>query len=144
RTSNVGSLQNKGIELMLNGMVIEKENLRLQTGFNISANRSKVLDLGGATEIYTNGGYNVGLNPFSVKVGEPLGQFRGYVYQGVWKTAEAAEAAKVQRQPGDAHYLNVNGDGEISGPDMMKIGSAIPDFTWGWNTTLEWKDFDLN
>ena len=144
RTSNVGSLQNKGIELMLNGMVVDREDLRLQTGFNISANRSKVLDLGGAEEIYTNGGYNIGTNPFIVKVGEPLGQFRGYVYEGVWKTPEAAEAAKVQRQPGDAHYLNVNGDGEISGPDMMKIGSAIPDFTWGWNTTLQWKDFDLN
>lgn len=144
RTSNVGSLQNKGLELMLNGVIIDKDALRLQTGFNISANRSKVLDLGGATEIYTNGGYNVGLNPFIVKVGEPLGQFRGYVYQGVWKTSEAAEAAKLQRQPGDAHYLNVNGDGEISGPDMMRIGSAVPDFTWGWNTTLEWKDFDLN
>lgn len=144
RTSNVGSLQNRGVELLLNGVVIDKPALRLETGFNISANRSKVLDLGGATEIYTNGGYNVGLNPFIVKVGEPLGQFRGYVYQGVWKTAEAAEAAKVQRQPGDAHYLNVNGDGEISGPDMMRIGKAAPDFTWGWNTTLEWRNFDLN
>lgn len=144
RTSNVGSMQNKGIELMLNGVVIDKARLQLQTGFNISANRSKVLDLGGAQEIYTNGGYAVGTNAFIVKVGEPLGQFRGYRYLGVYKSHEAADAAKMGRQPGDAHYLDVNGDAQITGPDMVNIGSGLPDFSWGWNTTLEWNDFDLN
>lgn len=146
-TKNIGSLQNKGLEFMLSGVVADKGDFKVNTSFNISFNRNKVLNLGDETEIFTNGGYSGAsyqAPPFILKVGEPLGQFRGYVFQGLWQTSEAAKAAEYGKVPGDAKYLDVDGNKSYGGEDMKKIGSAQPDFTWGWNTTVEYKNFDLS
>lgn len=146
-TQNIGSLQNSGFEFLLSGVILDHSDLKLTSSFNISFNRNKILDLGEETEIFTTGGYSGAsyqAPPFILKVGEPLGQFRGYVSQGLWQTNEAALAAEYGKVPGDAKYLDVDGNKSYGGEDMKKIGSAQPDFIWGWSTSLEYKSFDLS
>jgi hypothetical protein len=146
-TQNIGSLQNSGFEFLLSGVILDHSDLKLNSSFNISFNRNKILDLGEETEIFTTGGYSGAsyqAPPFILKVGEPLGQFRGYVSQGLWQTNEAALAAEYGKVPGDAKYLDVDGNRSYGGEDMKKIGSAQPDFIWGWSTSLEYKSFDLS
>src|SRR5699024_12736363 len=48
------------------------------------------------------------------------------------------------KQPGDAKYRDINNDGTISGEDITIIGSPFPDFYYGFNGTISYKNFDLN
>jgi hypothetical protein len=75
--------------------------------------------------------------------------YRGFVYDGVWKSNEAAEAAVFNSVPGDSKYRNVttqtDGKAEvIDNNDMTVIGNSMPDFIWGWNTTAAYRNFDLS
>lgn len=146
-TSNVGSLQNKGFEFLLNGLIVDHARLKINTSLNFSLNRNKILNLGANDEILTNSNYPVASNQpplFILKVGEPLGVMRGLVYEGLWQTKGADEAAKYGKVPGDPKYKDVNSDGKIDGNDMIPIGNANPTFTYGWNTNLAFFNFDLN
>lgn len=143
-TQNIGSLQNKGFEYLISGVLIDKSDLKLNTSLNMSFNRNKILSLGDKTEIFSHGGWSTNTDPwFILKVGKPLGEFRGLVSQGLWQTNEAAEAALYGKKPGDSKYMDVDGNHSIGGEDMVDLGSSQPDFIWGWNTSLEYKNFDL-
>ncbi len=145
-TQNVGSLENKGFEFLLSGVIMNRSDFRLSSNVNFSINRNKILDLGENKEIFTDGGYSgasYAAPPFILKVGEPLGQFRGLVSLGLWKSNEAAEAAEYGKVPGDSKYLDIDGNKSYGGEDMVNIGSAQPDFIWGWNTDFGYKNFDL-
>ncbi len=146
-TQNVGSLENKGFEFLLSGVVVDNSKLKLNTSFNFSMNRNKILDLGDDEEIFTDGGYTANsyaAPPFILKVGESLGQFRGYRFDGLWQENEADQAAEYGLVPGDSKYWDKNSNKSYDGEDMTNIGSAQPDFIWGWNTSLQYGDFDLS
>lgn len=158
---NVGSLENKGLELTLGGTPL-KENFIWNTSANISFNRSEVTqllnDLPMAIRTNTGGGYNIYSNSFSLmylQVGQPMGQMRGYVNEGTWSESERTEAAKYGQLPGDPKWKDLNGDGEItrgngipfeSGGtgDISVIGHSSPDFVYGWNNNLSYKAFSLS
>ncbi|WP_431209845.1 hypothetical protein ACQ86N_27520 [Puia sp. P3] len=78
-------------------------------------NRNKVLDLGGLDNLYAIGGNNT-YNAV-LKVGQPLGEFAGYQFLGTWKSGEATQAALYGNKPGDAKYLDVNGDHAFTAAD---------------------------
>ncbi len=142
---NVGSIENRGIELELAGdpwVGVFKWN----TGFNISANRNKVLDLGSVDRIgyrTTKGGYSVN-DPFMYLIkGESFGQIYGYHYEGTWKEADAKAAAAYGQLPGDRKFTDGNGDGVINKKDLTVIGQAFPDFIYGWTNRLSYKNVEL-
>lgn len=145
---NVGSLRNKGWEFMLNGVLVDNKDWYVSTSANLSLNRNKVLDMGDEEEIFVSISRSAGWGDYVgysvLQTGQPMGQMRGLNYLGVWKTSEAAEAAKFGKIPGDSKYEDLNGDYVIDGNDMQVIGNAMPDFTWAWNTSVVYKDFDLN
>src|SRR5690625_520454 len=85
-----------------------------------------------------------GVAPTILKVGHPISSFRGYVFEGVYQLDEKEEAANYGKQPGDAKYRDINNDGTISGEDITIIGSPFPDFYYGFNGTISYKNFDLN
>lgn len=142
---NVGSVQNKGIELEIAGDPLVGK-VRWNTGFNISGNRNKVLDLGGVDKIgyrTTKGGYNVN-NPFMYLInGQSFGQIYGYGYEGTWKESEAKDAAVYGQLPGDPKYTDINKDGVINTKDLKVIGKAFPDFIFGWTNRVSYKSFEL-
>ncbi len=142
---NVGSVQNKGLELSITGDPLVGI-IRWNTGFNISWNRNEVLDLGEVSRLEfktTYGGYSLQNGFMQLRVGEPFGQMYGYGYEGTWKTSEAAEAAAFGQLPGDPKYTDFNKDGKINSLDIMMIGNAIPKFIFGWSNRVSYNNFEL-
>ena len=82
---NLGLVSNKGFEFSLNANIVDKRDLKWNMNFNISTNKNKVLDLGGADEFYVTsiggGGVN---NDYVIRVGESLGSIHGLAYDGVY------------------------------------------------------------
>ncbi len=125
-TSNIGELENKGIELLLNTQNIQSD-FTWNTSINFAANRNKVLSLYEGQPIDDQGrGGN------RVQEGEPTGIFFGYVCLGVDPTT------------GKLVYEDLNNDGEITADDRKKIGNPNPDFTFGITNSFGFKNFDLS
>jgi TonB-linked SusC/RagA family outer membrane protein len=134
---NVGSMENKGVELSLTSVNVQTDRVTWNTSFNISMNKNKVLSLATPSDIFGVGGPGF-TNPTNIiRIGEPVGSFWGLVRLGVWGTDEADEAAQfvsyrngLTMLPGDIKYLDVNGDKAITDADRMIIGNGTPK-AWG-------------
>ncbi|MBD2754146.1 TonB-dependent receptor [Spirosoma sp. BT704] len=140
--TNIGRMQNRGVELNLNtknttGKVV------WTTDFNFSTNRNKVLQLGpgNAPIIYTD--YVVAVK---TEVGQPISNFFGYVVDGVFRNQAAVDAAPhySTTKPGDPIIRDVNGDGKITTDDRTTMGNFQPDFTAGLTNTVSFKGFDFS
>ncbi|OHX64646.1 SusC/RagA family TonB-linked outer membrane protein [Flammeovirga pacifica] len=147
---NIGKVENKGIELYIGATPVMSGGFEWNTGITFSRNRNEVVDLGDVEEMpIGNGGGLPGFNNVIwLETGQPMGVFRGYEYSGVWTSAEADEAAKVTSGgvaffPGAPKYVDQNGDGVIDDEDIVNIGNAHPNFSFGWNNTFKYKGFDL-
>lgn len=151
---NVGSIQNKGLEISLSGKIFTGRDFKWTTGANISFNRDKILELannnaplpiitspGGGYNFYKTGSWALK----QLRVGQPVDQMYGYISLGTWKTSEAAAALAFGQLPGDAKWKDVNNDGKIdlAGDGNQLIGNAAPKFIYGWNNTFTYKNFDL-
>ncbi len=126
-TSNIGELENQGIELTLNTINYETDDFSWTTTFNLSRNRNKVLSLYKDQPLD-----NIGRGSNSVRVGEPIGIFYGYNSLGV------------DPSTGDIVFEDVDKNGVIDASDRTKIGDPNPDFTGGFGNNLSWKNFDLS
>lgn len=141
--TNLGTLDNKGLELSLGGTPVSGGDLKWTTNFNISFNRNEVIDMGGLDNILSSGNQNQE-NATIMKVGMATGQFYGYEFLGTWKTEEAAEAKKFGGVPGSSKYLDYNKDDKLSGLDRMIIGHAQPNYTFGFINDMTYRSFTLN
>jgi TonB-linked SusC/RagA family outer membrane protein len=134
---NIGSMENKGIELALTTVNVQTGKFMWSTSFNISMNRNKVLALATPADLFNVGGPGI-TNPTGIiRVGEAAGSFWGLTRLGTWGTDEAEEAAKyfsyrnnLKILPGDIKYLDVNGDYAITDADRTIIGNGSPK-AWG-------------
>ncbi|MGN6437579.1 MAG: SusC/RagA family TonB-linked outer membrane protein [Agriterribacter sp.] len=132
---NVGSMENKGVEIALNTINIQTANFTWSSLFNISINKNKVIALTGGSDIYS--GATV------IRVGEPVGSFFGRVHLGTWGSHEAAEAAVYNMKPGDVKYLDLNNDKVINDNDRTIIGKGIPDGFGTFMNTFQYKNWSL-
>lgn len=144
---NSGSLENKGIEISLNSNNLVGA-FKWSTNLNFASNKSKVLDLGGADQIFAGNVANIGqnLNSGIIKVGEPLGSFYGFVTDGIYQTPEeiTARPDASAKKPGDRKYKDLNGDNKIDDNDRTIIGRAQPKFIGGITNTFSYKGFELS
>jgi TonB-linked SusC/RagA family outer membrane protein len=147
---NVGSMENKGVELSLNTVNFQGRNFTWNTSFNISLNRNKVLTLATPSDIFGIGGPNF-TNPTNIiRIGEAAGSFWGLTRLGTWSEAERAQAAKFVSYrnnltilPGDIKYLDVNGDNIINDADRSIIGNGSPKAWGALQNTFKYKNVDL-
>src|SRR5690554_3230467 len=124
-TQNIGSVENKGLELMVNSVNIDKADFSWSSNINWAANRNKVLKLGVNNDDIFPGPWFLGQTNI-LRVGESIGSFWGYKRLGTWGTAEADEAAKFDRLPGDLKWADLNDDGILDARDETIIGNAYP------------------
>jgi TonB-dependent starch-binding outer membrane protein SusC len=134
-SKNVGSMENKGIEIGLNTVNIERNNFSWNTTFNFSYNKNTVKELTGGADIF--------LGSTIVREGESVGSFFGFVHQGTWNTDEESLAATYNKRPGDIKYQDVNEDGVINDADRVIIGKGIPDGFGTFANTFRFKNFEL-
>lgn len=146
---NVGSMENKGLELSLSTANVQTENFSWNTKANISFNRNKVLSLATPAPIFS-GNPNFVNNTGIIRVGDPVASFWGLKRLGVWTEAERAEAAKFTSYrggkpilPGDIKYQDVNGDYVINDADRMIIGHGSPKGWGSFINELRYKQFGL-
>jgi TonB-linked SusC/RagA family outer membrane protein len=133
--TNIGSMENKGVEFAVNSTNIKSGDFSWSTTFNISINKNKVLALSGGSDIFS--GNTI------VRVGEPVGSFFGRGHLGTWSTAEVEEAKVYNKRPGDVKYLDLNKDGAINDNDRMIIGKGIPDGFGTFLNTFQYKALSL-
>lgn len=130
--TNNGSIQNKGIEVSLSTVNVEREGLKWSTDFNISFNRNKVTLLN-LTDVYYYGRiYSNNQDVSIVRAGLPLGSFFGYISEGV------------DPSTGNIRYKDVNNNGIVDTGDRGVIGNAQPNFIYGITNNVSYKRFDLN
>ena len=125
-SSNIGQLENKGMEILLNTVNIDKA-FTWTTNFNFAMNRNKVLSLYEDQPIDDQG-----RGGSRVEVGQPIGIFYGYNCLGVDPTT------------GSLVYEDLDGDGVITSADRMKTGDPNPDFTAGMTNVFSYKNFELS
>ena len=137
---NAGEMTNKGIELNV-GYRGSVGDFQYDIAGNIGTYRNKVTKL---PETLAAAG-TFGGNGVESVVGHPMGAQVGYVYDGIFKSQDeiANHAAQNGAGLGRIRWKDLNKDGVINEKDQKWIYSPVPDFTWGLNIYLEYKNFDF-
>ncbi|MFS4447930.1 SusC/RagA family TonB-linked outer membrane protein [Maribacter sp. 2307UL18-2] len=143
---NVGEMENIGVDFTIGYDILSTENLNWNSNLALSYVKNEVTSLYDGLEriegrFTAPGGQGNILN--GIEVGQPIGQFFGATFLGTWKTTDDiplnSEGNPVA-VPGDAKYL-LDEDNQIL---FGAIGNGTPDFTWGWNNSVNYKNWDLN
>jgi TonB-linked SusC/RagA family outer membrane protein len=142
-TANVGRFRMWGHELQLSSKNLTGD-LNWTTDFNISFNDNKVLELPPNTPFIGGGSRYAGYNRSIV--GHRIGEFYGYVFDGIYMTPEelASQPKEATSVVGSTRMKDTNGDGVINSDDRILIGNPNPDFIFGLTNTFRYKNFDLN
>jgi len=142
---NVGSLENRGVELLLNSVNVDKGDFKWVTTLTLAANRSKVLEIGGLDELLV---YNSDVTGPTVKLlrDQPVGVFSGVEYLGTWRDQAQIDNSGFSGNafPGGPRYADTNGDGLITAEDYTVIGDPEPDFFGGLQNTISYKNLTLD
>jgi TonB-dependent starch-binding outer membrane protein SusC len=157
--SNKGSIENKGLEITLQGLVIDRA-VKWNLGGNIAFNKNKIVDLGqpegqfGSQKLKAFTGTTVaGGSEFSTygnifAEGYPVGMFFGYQTRGIYQTADVTSSPLkyfgTPLKAGDIYFVDKNGDGNITDLDKDFIGNPNPKFNYGINSSLIYKQLSLS
>ena len=145
---NIGATQNKGLEVGLNTVNVDRKNFRWSTTISFATNQEKI------TELIDGKDMAIGsdVETQTLMIGRPLFSFYEYTNLGIWQESEREEAGKYFKdaaktqpfQPGDIKLKDLNGDFVIDSQDRGYIGSTSPKWTGGFNNTFQIGNFDLN
>ncbi|HEY9489611.1 MAG TPA: SusC/RagA family protein, partial [Chryseosolibacter sp.] len=163
-------IENKGFDLQLDGHVISNSDLSLIVSGNFSVNRNKVLDMGGASTIFSTGAERSYITHVTQE-GQPIGMFYGFKVKGMVRESDMENiaiddanfntatksfpdgyvlqgpprsmASSNSLRPGDLYFEDVNGDGIVNDSDKAVIGTPHPKFTYGFSLNLTYKNLDF-
>lgn len=151
---NVGGVRNSGFELSINGVVVDKKDLRWDVALNFATNKNKVTNLGDEEQRLIYSSWNVlkGAPASVLEVGQPIGNFIGWKTNGWFLTdeeaAEAPDQTAADENPrqlgGNIRYVDLNDDGVVDSKDRTIIGNALPKWTGGMSTSVAYKGFQLS
>ncbi|HEV7379548.1 MAG TPA: TonB-dependent receptor [Dyadobacter sp.] len=164
-------VQNTGFDIQADARVISKKDFHLNVNGNFSLNRNKVLDMGGASTIFSMGAERSYITHVTQE-GQPIGMFYGFKVKGMVREADmenlAADNAvyntSTQKfpdgyvlkgparstastnplRPGDLYFEDVNGDGIVNDADKQVIGTPHPKFTYGFAISASYKNLDFS
>lgn len=140
-TQNIGETENKGLELSVTSRNISSQGFTWTTTGNIAFMKNEIVSLYGELDEEGNEIDDVGNSWF---IGSPIRVNFGHVWDGVWQTEEADQAALYGSKPGWIKIKDINGDTLINADDRQIIGQQDPKFIWGLNNTFSYKNFTLN
>lgn len=168
RNSNI---RNTGIDVQVDYKAVQTKDFNLSVSGNIMANRNKVVSLGGASEVQTNGAERSYITHVT-REGDPVGSFYGLKVGGMVRQVDMdnvnADLAVYKANgnkfpdgyklkafpistysttplnPGDLYFKDKNGDGLITDADKDVIGTPYPKFTYGFNLSLNYKFVDCS
>ncbi len=159
---NIGKLQNQGLEFTLNTVNIQTPSFTWKSNFNISFNKSKILELTESNTLFSNvsGGFTPAPSLWAAKVGQPISLFHGYVFDGVYQYKDFDNPqpgvynlkpsittngdTRGTIRPGDIKYKDLTGDLVVNGFDQTIIGRPEPVHTGGFSNNFSYKGLSLN
>ncbi|MBN8857492.1 MAG: TonB-dependent receptor [Sphingobacteriales bacterium] len=138
---NVGNLENRGVEVSVNALVVDKKSIQWSVAANVAHNTNRI------TRLYNDVTERI-LGVEILRVGQPLGSFYGQVFEGVIQEGEdvsklPSSPSYTTPQPGDPRLKDVNKDGHIDQNDRVVLGSKQPKLIYGFSSSLNFKGFDL-
>ncbi|MDQ1167071.1 TonB-dependent receptor [Flavobacterium sp. SORGH_AS_0622] len=161
---NLGSMQNKGIEVTLGYHNKFSENFSWDSSLNFTKYENKVTDMAGLNIIKTTN--TLAYSTVSVsrtQEGLPIGSFLGYEAVGIYRTDEdllkyghvdgsgnrvvlknGTNSLLPDFVKGDVIYKDLNNDGKIDQNDLTNIGNPNPKFTYGFTNNFKYKNVDLS
>lgn len=168
RNSNI---TNKGLDLQVDVKAVETKNFDLNFSGNITFNKNKVVSLGGASQIQTNGAERSYITHVT-REGAPVGSFYGLRVAGMIRESDMPNVnadyavykangnkfpagykvkavpistySTTPLNPGDLYFVDTNGDGIITDADKDIIGSPYADYTFGFGINMSYKMLDFN
>lgn len=142
---NAAEVENTGFELA----VIFKNNsgeVGYTIGANISTVHNEVLSVADSEPIL--GGFGLSDGPITrTEPGYPIGSFYLYKMEGIFQDQAEIDASPFQTddtRPGDVKFADLNGDNMIDDKDRAHFGNPFPDFIYGMNVGVTWKNLDLS
>lgn len=151
--ANLGDVRSSGLEFEFTARVLQNDNFSWNIGGNISTVDTEITDLGGADELPRQIYGQSGRGPiFRNYVGGEIGEMWGLESEGLVEDIHIADPTRtLGADSGEVYVVDQNGDGVIDatrtveeGGDLVKIGQNTPDFYWGFNTSLSYKNFDMS
>ena len=131
---NIGNMSNKGIEFLVDADIVRKKDFGFNAQFNIARNKNKIVKLADGDDILgTTYTYNPASGAITIlREGETMGAFYLYKYTGL-------------DENGRLTYEDVDGDGQYTdNSDRYVAGSPHPDFTYGLNCGVRYKNWDFS
>jgi TonB-dependent starch-binding outer membrane protein SusC len=147
---NVGSMENTGIDLMINNRLNLSKDIRLNTTLTFTTYKNTITAINGDQQFFDfnsplGEANRIGQNATRNFVGESVNTFFGYKVIGLFQTdAEATAWNQAGAGKGRFKYADMNGDKKIDASDRTIIGDPNPDFSYGINLGTEFKGFDIS
>lgn len=140
---NLGEIENKGFELAASwNDKIKGTDFTYSISANLTTIDNKVISLGRDEGDAKYEGVSRTI------AGYPVAYFYGYKVEGVYQNNEDIKQSEPNTlatvKPGDLKFADIDGDGRITTADRTMIGDPTPDFTYGFNISLGYKNFDLS
>lgn len=141
--SNLGKINNRGVEINLHSVNIQNKNFHWFSDFAFSLNRNKVVTIYG--EDNDSDGKEDDLISSGYFIGKSLGTIYDYKIEGMWQQENADNGTIMEgMRPGDYKIEDVNKDGQITSTDDRQfLGTSKENFRWSLTNTFEYKDFSL-
>lgn len=138
---NAGEMENRGFEFNIGYRNKTNFGLKYDITANISSYRNEITAL--PTTVAANGTF--GGNGVKSVIGHPMGAQVGYVCDGIFKSQEEIDNHATQEGAGlgRMRWKDLDHDGKITELDQTWIYDPVPDFTYGFNIYLEYKNFDF-
>lgn len=157
---NDGNIENTGVELTVEGIILNTKDWNLNGTLIISHNKNKITNLGNSLETglitdaktgmqfeYTGNNYEQYRDYINLlAIGKPINVFYGYKVDGIVQTLDEGIRAGLDGDyalPGEFKYVDIDGDGSITENDKTIIGDPNPDLTVSLQLNLGWKNWDL-
>ncbi|MBD1432452.1 TonB-dependent receptor [Sphingobacterium sp. DN00404] len=140
--SNLGEIENKGIEASARWTQPIKDDWSISVGGNITTVENMVKQL-------STDGFQVVDGPSRTNTGQPIGYFFGYIHDGIFQTQAEVDQYPANGvvggvfRPGDIKFRDIDGNGTIDANDRTYIGNPTPDFYYGISLSSTYKNFSL-
>jgi TonB-linked SusC/RagA family outer membrane protein len=149
--ANVGSVRNRGVELSVNWRHLVN-GLRYSFGINGSYNKNEMTNIGNQEGVLPGATWAVAGMVTRTEIGLPIAYFYGYKTDGIFQNqteifqhiGSTGDVLQPNAQPGDVRFVDVNKDGKLNEQDRTMIGNPTPDVTFGFNASLEYRQFDIS
>ena len=140
---NVGNVVNKGVELAVSTILIQRKDLQWSVSANAAYNHNEITDMGTTNNVIQGSD-----NQQILRRGEALGSFYGLNFIGIVQQDEDVTKLPTVNgltpKPGDLKYEDTDGNNRIDGNDRQILGSIQPELVYGFSTQFTWRNLDLS